>query len=48
MEDEMDGECGAFRRKGRTGIWYGSLKEGDHLENRGIDVWKTLKFIVME
>ena len=44
----MDGEFGAFGMKVHTGIWWGSLQIGHHLEDRGIDVRKTLKFIVME
>ena len=47
-EDEMDGECDALGRTVRTGIWWGSLKKGENLEDRGINVRKTLKFIVME
>ena len=33
------------RREVYTGFWWVSLREGDHLENLGIDEWIILKWV---
>jgi hypothetical protein len=33
------------RKELRTGFWWGNLREGDHLENEGVDGRMTLKLI---
>jgi hypothetical protein len=34
------------RREVHTGFWWGNLREGDHLEDRGVDVRIILKWIL--
>jgi hypothetical protein len=41
----MGGTCSAYEGEAYTGLWYGSLKEKDHLEYSGVDVGIILRWI---
>jgi hypothetical protein len=44
----MGGACGSHGvgEGGHTTFWLGGLKEGDHLEDLGVDGRKTLRWIL--
>jgi len=33
----MSGACSTYGREGYKGIWWGNLRERDHLEDPGVD-----------
>ena len=35
--NEMGGACSTYGGEAHTGFWWGSLREGDHLEDAGVD-----------
>jgi len=44
----MDGACNVYGRGGHTRIWWGNLRERDHMEELGIDGRIILKSIFKE
>jgi len=40
-----DNTCYGRRREVHTGVWWGNLRERDHLEDRGVDGKKILNII---
>jgi len=43
----MDGACGTYgeRREVYTGYWWGNLREGDHLNDPGVDGKIILRWV---
>jgi hypothetical protein len=42
IENEMGGACSVYGdRRGYTELWWGSLRERDHLEDAGVD-WRII------
>jgi hypothetical protein len=42
-KNEIGGACSRYRREVHTGIWWGNLRERDHLEDLSTDKRMTLK-----
>ena len=46
LKNGMDRACSTYRGKVHTGFWWGNLREGNHLEYRGVDGSIILKWIL--
>jgi len=36
-QNEMGGACSTYVGDAHTGVWWGNLREGNHLEDPGVD-----------
>ena len=47
IKNEMDGPCSMYGGEGEvhTGFWWGEVREGDHMEDSGVDGRIILKWI---
>jgi len=45
--NEIDGACSTYGRRGEayTGVWWGNLRERDHLEEPGVEGRLILRWI---